>query len=558
MKPAILVTILITCAGQPTFAQSPENPPKFEAVDVHPSAKSTNQFPRFGTVRGGRYEVKTATVVDLIRTAYGFDADKILGGPNWLELDRFDVIAKVPAGTDPETQKLMLQSMLKDRFHLAVHTDTKPVPTYALTAGKKPQLKEAAGSEETGCRPQAATGAPTEGGMRITMMTNGSSAPTTINLGPGMTIQYQCLNMTMAAFAAGLRGMMGANIGPNAVLDETGLKGTWNFDLRYSMQFFGPMGGDQSDRISIHTAVEKQLGLKLEEKQIPTSVLVVDSVNRKPTENPPGVAEALPPIPAPTEFEVATIKPTDPNSRMGRYQMQPGGRLVAEGLPLRFLINRAFNTNNNEELLGLPPFADSDRYDVNAKTASGGPALGPMDMEAVAPMMLALLKDRFKMTYHTEERPVSAYSLVAAKPKMKKADPDSRIYCRNTNAPPGAPPGSRVFTCQNISMAQFAERLQNIAAGLNWPIENATELEGGWDFNLMFTMRPMMAMGPGPGGRGGEQNTAAPGLPSASDPAGGYTIFEAIEKQLGLKLEKQKRTMPVIVIDHLEPKPTEN
>ena len=183
--------------------------------------------------------------------------------------------------------------------------------------------------------------------------------------------------------------------------------------------------------------------------------------------------------------------------------------------------------------------------------------MGQMDMAAVAPMMLALLKDRFKLTYHTEEKPVTAYALVAAKPKMKKADPASRIFCRNTNAPAGAPPGSRVLKCQNITMAQFAERLLNIGPGMNWPVLDATEIEGGWDFTLMFSMRPQMAMGPG-GRGGGDANPAAAALPTASDPVEGYTLFEAVEKQLGLRLEKQKRSLPVIVIDHIEQKPTEN
>ena len=126
------------------------------------------------------------------------------------------------------------------------------------------------------------------------------------------------------------------------------------------------------------------------------------------------------------------------------------------------------------------------------------------------------------------------------------------------DAPPGTPPGSRVFACQNISMAQFAERLQGMAPELSWPVADATGLEGGWDFTLTFSMRPMMAMGMSPARSGGDAGPAAAGLPSASEPVDGYTLFEALEKQLGLKLEKQKRTAPVIVIDHIEPKPTEN
>jgi uncharacterized protein (TIGR03435 family) len=298
------------------FGQSTEATPKFEIADVHVSAKTTNPFVRTGPAHGGRYEVKTATMVDLIRIAWGFDPDKVVGGPSWLEMDRFDVIAKVPADSTQETQKLMLQSLLADRFNLVVHKDTRSLPTYALTVGKRLQLKEADGSGDTGCKPQAASGAPGESGPRLTMI-NQTGVATTINLGPGMTVQYLCRNMTMAAFADGLRGMMGASVGPNPVLDETGLEGKWNFDVKWSMALIGPMMGSPGDRITVFDAVEKQLGLKLEQKQIPTPVLVVDSVNEKPSENPPGVAEALPSIPAPTEFEVADVKLAGPDTPLG-------------------------------------------------------------------------------------------------------------------------------------------------------------------------------------------------------------------------------------------------
>lgn len=224
-------------------------------------------------------------------------------------------------------------------------------------------------------------------------------------------------------------------------------------------------------------------------------------------------------------------------------------------MPLQFLIGRAFNGNNGEQLVGMPAFASTERYDITATTSSGGPALGPLDMDLVAPMVLNLLKDRFKLAYHTEERPVTAYSLVAAKPKMKKADPNSRIFCKNINAPAGAPPGARSLQCQNASMELFAERLRNLTPDLNGPIEDQTALEGGWDFTLTFVFRPSLPMPPA---RGGDPNAAPGAIADASDPAGGYTIFEAIEKQLGVLLEKQKRPMPVIVIDHLEQKPTEN
>ena len=128
--------------------------PQFESADVHVSAHTPNPNMRGGgSIRGGRYEIRTANMVDLIRTAYGVEADKVLGGPSWLEWDRFDVIAKAPPATSIETARLMLQGLLADRFKLVVHKDTKPLASYALTSGKgKPKLKESDGSGETGCK----------------------------------------------------------------------------------------------------------------------------------------------------------------------------------------------------------------------------------------------------------------------------------------------------------------------------------------------------------------------------------------------------------------------
>lgn len=550
MPKRTLGTIVAVCAGWLAFGQTGDAPPKFEAADIHPSAKSPNAFMRPPQTHNGRFEVKNATMADLIAIGYGFSQDKVVGGPNWLELDRFDITAKVPSASASDVQKSILQPLLEERFKLVVRKETRPLPTFALVTGRKALLKEAEGTEEAGCHPKASSGAPGQGGAML-MMSDSSGKQTTIALGPGMSVQMICRNMTMEAFASSLRSMIGANLGPNPIRDETGLKGAFNFDLTYSMGMFGPTPNDTGERISINTAIEKQLGLKLEERQVPTPVLVVDSVERKPSDNPPGTAEALPPIPVPTEFEVASIKPTDPNTRMGRYQILPGGRVVIVAVPLRFLLSRAFNTSNDDAIAGVPSFAN-DRYDI---TATAGAGLGPADMDATAPMILNLLKDRFKLQYHTEERPVQAYSLVASKPKLKKADPNSRIHCRNSNGAPGSPPGTRVLTCQNVTMALFAERLQNVAPDLGWPVRDATGLEGGWDLSLSFNPRSM-AMGFGP--RVGDANAGNSAVPTASDPSGTFTIFEAIEKQLGLKLEKEKRNMPVIVIDHLEQKPTEN
>ena len=551
----ILLALLPTALfGQSLFDQSSEATQQFEIADVHVSAKTTNQFIRTGPVRNGRYEVRTATLLDLIRLAWSFDADKILGGPSWLELDRFDVVAKVNPESTANAQKLMLQSLLKDRFKLTLHQDTKPLPTWALMVGKKLQLKEADGSGESGCKLPSASGSPSEGGSRMTFM-DANGTGTAVNLGPGMTLPYSCRNMTMAAFAAGLRNMRGAVLA-TPVLDRTGLNGMWNFDVKWSLPVMGPMA-NSSDRISLVDALEKQLGLKLEEIAVPTAVLVVDGVDRKPSDNPPGVAEALPVIPAPAEFEVADVKLASAELRRpSRFQMQPGGRFVADGLPMRFFIGRAFNTNN-DQIAGLPGWADTVRIDITAKAPAESLSGQLNDPEIIAPMIRALLVERFGLTWHTEQRPVSAYSLVAAKPKLKKAAPDSRTFCKTAPPSPSTPSNSQVLNCQNATMALFTERLRNAALGFHSPIQDATGLAGGWDFTLTFNPLSLLTMnlpiGPGRGG-----DAAGQGAPVAADPDGGYTIFESIEKQLGLKLEMRKQMLPVIVIDHLEQKPTEN
>jgi uncharacterized protein (TIGR03435 family) len=100
-----------------------------------------------------------------------------------------------------------------------------------------------------------------------------------------------------------------------------------------------------------------------------------------------------------------------------------------------------------------------------------------------------------------------------------------------------------------MTMAQFAEKLQSIAPGyIHSPVLDATGLDGAWDFTLSFSPA---GMAQGGGGRGGDSGAAT----EASDPSTGLTLLEAVEKQIGLKLELRKRPIPVLVIDHAEQNP---
>src|SRR5262245_49958615 len=159
---------------------------KFEVADVHNSPRTTQPFVRGPFFGAGRYELRYATMLDLIRTAYNVDPEKIFGGPSWLEMDRFDVFAKIPASSSVESRRFMLQALLADRFQLVTHNDTKPMAAYTLVVGKQHQLKEADGSKETKCEfnVQNAPSGPPAGGGPIQLP----------------TFLYSCRNTSMEQF----------------------------------------------------------------------------------------------------------------------------------------------------------------------------------------------------------------------------------------------------------------------------------------------------------------------------------------------------------------------
>lgn len=182
---SLAALLLLGCATWP--AQTPEAAPKFEFADVHLAPKpanSTTQFMRNGSVRNGRYQIHTASLLDLLRFAWGYESDTILGGPPSIDMRRFEIGAKVANGTPPETLKLMLQTLLEDRFALKVHQDTRQLPGYVLTAGKKPNLKEADGSGETGCRLVRPPAQSTAG--RGVVALNGEA----VAIGPSLLVHY--------------------------------------------------------------------------------------------------------------------------------------------------------------------------------------------------------------------------------------------------------------------------------------------------------------------------------------------------------------------------------
>jgi uncharacterized protein (TIGR03435 family) len=167
-----------------------------------------------------------------------------------------------------------------------------------------------------------------------------------------------------------------------------------------------------------------------------------------------------------------------------------------------------------------------------------------VDIDDLKAMLRALITERFRLKSHYEDRPVTAYTLLPDKPKLARADPANRTGYKEGPAPD----------------QKFADDLQRMANGyIRVPVEDKTGLDGAYDFTLMFTPSGLLN---GPGRGRGDAPAAGPGTPGggadASDPTGGLSLFDAVNKQLGLKLEMRKRPMPVLVIDRIEEKPTDN
>ena len=523
--------------------------PKFELADVHVSPTARTFAQNFGGVlRGGRYVNRDATMLNLIGTAYGVSGDNIAGGPGWISSDLFDVVARVPDGTTPATANIMLQNLLAERFNLVIHNGTRPVPRYVLTVGKGgSKLKSASGSDNPGCQPVQQ---PAGGGR------GGPPDPASVP-----NIKVACHNLTAQAIADNLHRMAGGYFDQD-VIDSTKLEGSWDFELEWTSR--GTLAAKGADGISAFDAVDKQLGLKVELQNVPMPALVIESVNRKPTANPEGIATAL--AVAAARFEAASIKPANPDQPGLVGMLYSGGSQMKAGGTLSQLIAISLQISPNiaaDMLIGVPKSADSTHWDITAKlptTGEGAPNVAggrplPPPPSIGMEMLRGLLLDQFELKTHTENREVTVYALMlaGAKPKMTQADDSERSGCKpDPNAPKPFTNIQMMIGCKNTTMTELAQNLQQQAnAYIDHPIVDGTGLSGGWNFLIGWTAKAALqtpqATGPDqPAGVGGD--AAAPS---------GISVFEAVEKELGLKLVKQKRSIPVIVVDHVDEKPLE-
>jgi uncharacterized protein (TIGR03435 family) len=285
-----VVGIVDTLTAQPSTSLA------FEAASIKPNS-SSSLVRRFG-VPGDRFVATNETLWQLIAVAYGAPGllpqplanYHISGGPKWIDSDRFDVEAKaagnVVRGIEGTRRKqLMLQTLLADRFKLAVHHEIRDMPVYALVLARRdrrlgPKLRRS----EVDCavmrrslnyRPGPVFGTPAFDPANRDACGSGVSMEGVLKGGMTMTDMTVTFSRWM----------------DKAVLDRTGLTGTFEVELQFSAEGLpgvpGPPPGVErppNDNPSIFTAVREQLGLKLESSRRPLDILVIDQAE-KPTEN---------------------------------------------------------------------------------------------------------------------------------------------------------------------------------------------------------------------------------------------------------------------------------
>jgi uncharacterized protein (TIGR03435 family) len=248
------------------------------------------------------------------------------------------------------------------------------------------------------------------------------------------------------------------------------------------------------------------------------------------------LAQSPAPRPKFDAFEVATVKPADSGPKSGRYiVMQGTNRFVEKDYTLKLLIAAAYDLNPRT-ISGGPAWLSDDHYDILAVTPG---EVRPNHDEQMS-MLRSLLADRFKLTFHREQKVFSIYELQVAKggPKLKEtaSHPDDPAVV----GPGVVYPQRIVLPGRNATMGNFVSLLQR--AILDRPVVDKTGLSGKYDFDLEWAPDETQFGGDVP-----PVSAAAPSPP----------LFEAIQQQLGLRLEATKGPVDALVVDTAE-RPTAN
>lgn len=254
--------------------------PSFEVATIKPS-KADDAERGIMSEPGGRFSTSKTTLKDLIEYAYSIVSDdQLMGISDWMASERYDIRAKMPAAMaaaqpspDGKTNptRLMLRALLRDRFHLQVSSTKRPVSVYGLAVAKQGARLKSSEMKPAG-----------SDGMDIPHPAKGSYFQVR---GQGRLVAYG-FTMAQTADLLSRQGDISPQGSGRIVLDETGLKGMYDWTLVWTPLQADPQAGAAADPNgpSLFSALRDQLGLKLEPKKEMLDVLVVDHAER-PTEN---------------------------------------------------------------------------------------------------------------------------------------------------------------------------------------------------------------------------------------------------------------------------------
>ena len=273
MKRVVVITwlaLMLGLASHPA-AQSADRP-RFEVASVKPSAADPLVFPRSSPPTPGRFTMLDVPLSLLVQRAYGPLVDfQIVGGPDWLRSRRFDIQAKAEnAAADMDAMLPMLKTLLEERFQLKVHTETREMPIYALVVARDDGRLGANITPSTAdcSKPQHV---PAD---MAALLQAGRGLPCSIMPAPPRVPGSMTLRANAASMAALARFMTGTT--RRMVQDRTGLTGLYDWEMTYDRSVMSPTA-QPSESPVLTTALQEQLGLKLESTRGPVEVLVIDS-----------------------------------------------------------------------------------------------------------------------------------------------------------------------------------------------------------------------------------------------------------------------------------------
>jgi uncharacterized protein (TIGR03435 family) len=269
----LAVGVCLAAAGAPSAQAPAPAAASFDVASVKPNKDGGPSSVR--VTPGGMLSVTNNNLRNIIRNAWNISNDQIVGGPDWLDSDRFDITAKASRPFSQDEARGMLKALLAERFGLVTRNETRELPVYVLVLARKdgalgPQMRKS----DLDCA--ALFAAVTAGGKMPERLPNG-------NLPCGISVRAaQGLVVASPASMEQLTRNLVGGVG-RIVVDKTGLQGYYDFTLNFAPESVpGAPAAPAADVTapSLFTAMQEQLGLKLEPGREPIQVLVIDRAAR--------------------------------------------------------------------------------------------------------------------------------------------------------------------------------------------------------------------------------------------------------------------------------------